>query len=129
MGGRQPLSLGVDQCFERSVVMHELMHAAGFIHEHSRSDRDQYINVHLENADPANVDQFNKMAPWQNQLLSPFDYDSIMLYGSMTASGNAQPTMLTKDGQLIPEVWEKPGLSQGDVHGIWAAYGCRQGGK
>jgi hypothetical protein len=31
------------------VAMHELMHAIGFWHEHTRPDRDTYVSVNLDN--------------------------------------------------------------------------------
>ncbi|XP_077544736.1 astacin-like metalloprotease toxin 5 [Haemaphysalis longicornis] len=122
--GPQELSLGYG-CWFKTTVMHELLHAAGFVHEHSRSDRDDYIDILLENVMEGKENQFDKLAPSEDQLLSPFDYDSVMLYGSGQGSQNGLPTIVKKDGTAIPDVESKPGLSLGDVQGIRETYGCR----
>ncbi len=49
--GAQLLSLG-RSCFTYQTVKHELMHAIGFYHEQSRTDRDDYVNIYLENVKP-----------------------------------------------------------------------------
>jgi hypothetical protein len=42
--GGQVISLGTT-CETRYRALHEIMHALGFLHEHSRPDRDQYIKI------------------------------------------------------------------------------------
>lgn len=34
-----------DDCFPRQAVIHEMLHALGFLHEHQRIDRDCYVVV------------------------------------------------------------------------------------
>lgn len=52
-GGPQPVSLDVDGCVYTDIVQHELMHAAGFHHEQSRYDRDDYVTIHWDNIEPS----------------------------------------------------------------------------
>lgn len=41
-------------CFYHHIVVHELMHAIGLDHEHSRSDRKEFVDVDLNNVDKGN---------------------------------------------------------------------------
>lgn len=88
-GGRQPVSLDAG-CMQTGTIQHELMHAAGFFHEQSRSDRDEYIEIVFSNVQPDATDQFEKYTLRTITLLDlPYDYSSIMHYG-MDQSGTAQ---------------------------------------
>lgn len=124
LGMAQPVSLG-DGCVFRGTITHELLHAVGFFHEHSRSDRDQFIDVFLQNVSPESVPQFQRLEPWQNRLLSPFDYNSVMLYGSSAFSrGSGLSTMLAKDGARLDEVFDKKGMDASDAKRVQVLYHC-----
>ncbi|XP_054922325.1 zinc metalloproteinase nas-6-like [Dermacentor andersoni] len=124
-GGQQPLSLGRG-CLYHGTVTHELMHVVGFFHEHTNPERDRYIEVFPKNIIKEFLPQFQKLEPEDALLLTPFDYDSVMLYGSnsFTRTPN-RPSMLAKDGSRLKEVYDKNGPSSSDFRRISKLYRCR----
>lgn len=64
-GGKQTLSLKPPDdkkchCLcDVGRTLHEMMHALGFYHEHSRTDRDNYIKIVEENVKKGNLIQSN----------------------------------------------------------------------
>jgi hypothetical protein len=50
--GKNQINLG-NGCFSLAIVIHEMMHRIGFIHEHSRPDRDRYVHVFYQNIEPS----------------------------------------------------------------------------
>lgn len=95
-GGGQPILIA-DKCGQREVA-HEIMHALGFIHEHSRPDRDDYIEVIWENIRSGYEFQFAIVPQaWMLDYSGSafdFDFQSIMLYHPTSFSKAAnQPTL------------------------------------
>lgn len=43
----QNLSIG-SGCDHKAIIEHELLHALGFYHEQSRTDRDDYVTIHWD---------------------------------------------------------------------------------
>jgi len=61
-------------------IMHEIGHALGLEHEHTRSDRDQFIEILWANIDPEKRHNFD-ISNRRGVLLGEYDYGSIMHYG------------------------------------------------
>ncbi|GIY46253.1 astacin-like metalloprotease toxin 1 [Caerostris darwini] len=124
-GGEQPVSLG-QGCGYMGTVIHEFGHALGFFHEQNRSDRDEWLTIFWDNIKEGMADQFMKLKPDQNQLLTPFDYDSIMLYGSYTFSKDRRNlmTMVGKDNRKLKDVINKYFMSKSDILRIKKLYNC-----
>ncbi len=109
--------------------MHEILHAVGFYHEHMRSDRDQYITVNWDNIENGMQDQFTKVPASQNRLLTRFDFDSIMIYGTKAFSKNGRNTMTPKvKGAKMIESHFKRSLSPSDVISVNKLYKCNNKG-
>ncbi|XP_023239113.1 meprin A subunit beta-like isoform X1 [Centruroides sculpturatus] len=125
-GGKQNLYLSI---FCRTVgqILHELLHSLGFWHEMSRNDRDDYIEIHWNNIMPGQDFNFHKLHPWEHNLLdTPFDYDSIMMYGSKAyALDSEKPTITPKTpGIILKDVEDKTRLSNIDIIRINRLYQC-----
>ncbi|XP_078738317.1 uncharacterized protein LOC144951843 isoform X2 [Lampetra fluviatilis] len=112
-GGAQSVSLEPGKV-DKGTVLHELMHALGFHHEHCRSDRDQYIKVHEDNVMEGHVCQFKKLEPGKQDCGLPYDYISIMHYGRYSFSNDKiSPTILPIPKQRI--IGQRDCLSPLDV--------------
>lgn len=101
------------------VIIHEIGHTLGYIHEQNRSDRDSFIRINFQNIQNNAVDQFYKSNS-ATLITSQFDTNSTMMYGSYTFSKNGQPTITDLNGNVLPR--RQARISSLDIQGTNSIY-------
>ncbi len=99
------------------IATHELGHSLGLAHEQKRADAARYVRVLPQNMSEGHLSQFTPDRTLR--MVGPFDWNSIMIYGSYYFSRNGLPTLLKRNGDII-----NPGRqpSRGDIAAVRALY-------
>ncbi|XP_063970709.1 uncharacterized protein LOC129282127 [Lytechinus pictus] len=128
-GGRQKISLSGTCRGSRGVIMHELMHAIGFRHEHNRPDRDGYIDVYWQNIKEGFTTNFRKYSNDQVQTLGTgYDFLSLMHYPltAFSKDGNSVTIGPRYPTYQIGDVGNQNDFSHIDIYRINLLYKCGQ---
>uniref|UniRef100_A0AAR5PJX2 Metalloendopeptidase n=1 Tax=Dendroctonus ponderosae TaxID=77166 RepID=A0AAR5PJX2_DENPD len=129
--GAQALSIS-ENCAKFGIVVHEIGHAIGYYHEHTRPDRDNYVQVFTQNIMKGQQANFHKLPTGRViSLGQKYDYNSIMHYARNTYSINGflntiQPIPL---GIKPPGIGQRVGLSAGDIEQTLILYNCPKCGS
>ncbi|XP_040893756.1 low choriolytic enzyme-like [Toxotes jaculatrix] len=124
-GGKQVVSLARRGCLYHGTVQHELLHALGFNHEQTRSDRDSHIKVLLHNVQSGMEHNFRKIATLNQG--TPYDYNSVMQYHKYAFSKNNQPTMVPIPNPNVSFGNAKE-MSRNDIARLNTLYKCYSSG-
>jgi len=123
-GGRQQISLD-SSCFRTfGTPIHELMHASGFYHEQSRTDRDDWIIINWDNIQPGKENNFNSYDETVIQTLgTQYDYGSVMHYSAYGfAIDSSIPTIFVRvEGA---EIGQRTRFSETDLLKLNTLYNC-----
>ena len=75
--------------FQEKVILHELGHALGLIHEHQRPDRDGFVNINYSHLRPGGRGNFERFSRSYVNYNVAYDYNSIMHYGPRVSEARA----------------------------------------
>ncbi|XP_051997387.1 low choriolytic enzyme-like isoform X2 [Xyrauchen texanus] len=121
-GYGQIVSLASSGCIYHSTVQHELLHALGFNHEQTRSDRDDHIQVIWENILDDKKHNFDKINTLNQG--TPYDYNSVMQYERYAFSKNGLATMVPIPDSSV-EIGTATEMSQNDMTRLFRLYKCK----
>lgn len=82
-------------CFRIGTIIHEFIHALGFYHMHSATERDDFVRIAWENIQAGTESNFNT---YPDSYISNFgelyDVTSVMHYNAYSATKNGFATII-----------------------------------
>ncbi|XP_063218532.1 zinc metalloproteinase nas-13-like [Bacillus rossius redtenbacheri] len=126
LGGCQDLNLQSPGCLsQKGTAIHELMHALGFNHEHTRWERDRHVSIRWGNIQKGRENNFQKASKKTTDALGvDYDYRSVMHYSQYAFSANGQPTIEPMNKIKGMKLGQREGFSRGDIKKINRMYKC-----
>ncbi|XP_039670909.1 meprin A subunit beta [Perca fluviatilis] len=125
--GKQSLSIG-SNCDRIATIEHEFLHALGFWHEQSRSDRDDYVNIMWDRISEGKEHNFNTYNDSTSSSLGvPYDYGSMMHYSRNAFRNGTEPTIVTKIPAFSDVIGQRMEFSDSDLLKLHRLYNCTQG--
>lgn len=110
-------------CLEEGQIQHEMLHALGFFHEHSRPDRDNYVRVREKFIQEGKEINF-QIGSLIDPLGTDYDYSSVMHYGEFQFTNNPNRKTINAFGN---EVGQRNRISWKDNIQMRLLYQCRSG--
>ncbi|XP_032916602.1 meprin A subunit beta [Catharus ustulatus] len=122
--GLQQLSIGTN-CDRIGTIEHEFLHALGFWHEQSRSDRDDYVTIVWDRIQSGKEHNFNKYDDKRSDFLNvPYDYNSVMHYSKTAFRNGTEPTIVTNIPEFLDVIGQRMDFSEYDLQKLNKLYNC-----
>ncbi|XP_067150481.1 meprin A subunit alpha-like isoform X2 [Apteryx mantelli] len=121
----QTVSIG-ERCDYKAIVEHELLHALGFYHEQSRTDRDDYVQIWWDEIIEGFAYAFDKHDDsFLDDLNTPYDYESVLHYGPYSFNINSNiPSITTKIPEFNEIIGQRLDFSRIDLLRLNRMYNC-----
>lgn len=112
-------SIGIGDYCATGNIIHEIGHAWGLWHEHTREDRDTFVKVYWDNITAGQSSNFTQNIA-NGDDIGTYDYNSIMHYNEYAFSSNGLPTIETIPAGI--PIGQRSSLSTGDIAAIKVLY-------
>ncbi len=129
-GGQQFINLAVGGCSIGNGA-HEILHALGMYHEHTRCDRDGFVTIHWAEIESGREHNFYKAGAGDQTSacsnatdIGAYDYGSIMHYGANFFATGSNPTITATQPLNGAVMGQRSAVGPTDVATIDNLYGA-----
>lgn len=128
LGSAQDLNLAPGAlesgCFRLGTIIHEFLHALGFFHMQSATERDDYVQIVWENIRSGVEHNFEKYnSSYVTGFNVEYDYGSVLHYSATAFSVNGNRTIVPRNANVT--IGQRARMSDGDVTKLNRMYGCQ----
>lgn len=110
-------------CFRLGTIMHEFLHALGFFHMQSASDRDDYVTIVWEKIEQRFAHNFEKYnASYVSGFEVEYDYGSVLHYPAVSFSIDGNATIVPRVANVT--IGQRARLSDSDITKLNRMYQC-----
>ena len=126
--GTQIIQLS-DDCFSERQIAHELFHGIGFYHEHARSDRDNFVEIHENCIIEGLEDQF-KVHPDALTYGLPYNQKSLMHYRTLDFTNGRCAPITSKIEEVNDfDLGSAENITKLDIQKVFRMYNCSKASK
>ncbi|MGQ8874742.1 M12 family metallopeptidase [Paenibacillus sp. TSA_86.1] len=119
-GGKQRIMLAKGW-YHIGNIIHEIGHALGLLHEHTKPNRDDYVTLHSDNLIPGSQHNFDIVKHPDLFKSMDYDYGSIMHYSKSAFALDPKKDTLTPTQPGVT-IGQRKALSSLDIAGINSLY-------
>ncbi|XP_055350884.1 uncharacterized protein LOC129597392 [Paramacrobiotus metropolitanus] len=123
-GGMQPVFLDPARCIQMGIIQHEILHALGLFHEHSRSDRNASVIIYENEIMNSHKSQY-RIIPNMPTFGTDYDLNSLMHYGPYDFAKSTDHPVIIPRQKGIYRMGQRDGLSVRDAAKLRNAYKCQ----
>lgn len=110
-------------CFRLGTIMHEFLHALGFFHMQSATERDDYVTIVWEKIEQRFQHNFEKYnASFISGFDIQYDYSSVLHYPAVAFSIDGNATIVPKVANVT--IGQREKMSSSDILKLNRMYKC-----
>ncbi|XP_059608132.1 zinc metalloproteinase nas-7-like [Phlebotomus argentipes] len=125
--GVQSMYIDMYDCSSIGLLLHQFLHVLGFVHTHTRFDRNGHIAVRWRNIAKSDWDKFQMLSDeFVSTYGTVYDYKSVMHWPAKAYTKNRGITLYPFNLTYLYALGHATELSEGDTLRLNRMYNCKR---